>query len=287
MIYRHYFKLKQQPPKCSILSKKNEKSVNMENTAGLDISDKLTIMGIIATVIFTGIFPFIQKPILDYSIVDDNGNDSKFDIKVINRGFATANDVVISLKSSGDRFKTFTLEPFMNHTVNTTSGNSGYVEIDFLSPGSHTILNSELSTNSFSSNNNDITIYVRSQESTGHYDALIKIIFYLSLSIIFGFVFIYLSYWHKLGLKRPDNWKILHKRERKSFIFITLIIISYIVIFSLIYHMLNNNYYNVNITDENWKLFYYPVILCIFIFMFSIFIVLFIKQEKGFLIKKQ
>jgi hypothetical protein len=293
MVYRHYFKL-HQPSKNLISSNKNEKSVDMENTAELgtsdklpklDFSDKLTIIGIILTVIFTGIYPFIQKPILDYSVIyDENGNDSKFGIKVINRGFATANDVIISLKSSGDSFKTFTLEPFMNHTVNN-SGTKGYVKIDFLSPSSQTILNSELLANSSSVENNDITTYVRSHESTGHYDTLIKIIFYLSLSIIFGFVFIYLSYWHKLGLKKLDNWQILHKREKRSLIYIILIILSYIVIFSVVYHMLNNNYNNINITNENWKLIYYPVLLITFIFIFGISIILFIRQEKSTLTK--
>ena len=81
----------------------------------------MTIIGIILTVIFTGIYPFIQKPLLDYSIVDDIRNDSKFGIKLINRGFDTANDVIISLNSTGNSFKTFTLEPFINHTINNNN----------------------------------------------------------------------------------------------------------------------------------------------------------------------
>ena len=243
----------------------------------------MTIIGIILTVIFTGIYPFIQKPLLDYSIVDDIRDDSKFGIKLINRGFDTANDVIISLNPTGNSFKTFTLEPFINHHINnSSSGNSSYVQIDFLPPGSQTILNAELS-NQSSSSNTTVTTYVRSQESTGHYDALIKIIFYLSLSVIFGFVFIYLSYWDKLGLKKPDNWKILHERERNSFIYITLIIVSYIVIFSLGYHMLINNINGA--ISKNWKLFNY-MILGIFIFICSFSIILFIKQEKMLSIKR-
>jgi len=243
----------------------------------------LTIIGIILTVIFTGIYPFIQKPLLDYSIVDDIRDDSKFGIKLINRGFDTANDVIISLNSTGNSFKTFTLEPFINHHINnSSSGNSSYVQIDFLPPGSQTILNAELSNQSTSSNTT-VTTYVRSQESTGHYDALIKIIFYLSLSVIFGFVFIYLSYWDKLRLKKPDNWKILHERERNSFIYITLIIVSYIVIFSLGYHMLINN--SNDTISENWKLFNY-MILGIFIFICGFSIIIFIKQEKMLSIKR-
>ena len=282
LIYRHYFKLKHQPSKSSSLNK-NEKPANMKNTQKLDLDEKLTIIGIILTVIFTGIYPFIQKPLLDYSIVDDIRDDSKFGIKLINRGFDTANDVIISLNPTGNSFKTFTLEPFINHHINnSSSGNSSYVQIDFLPPGSQTILNAELS-NQSSSSNTTVTTYVRSQESTGHYDALIKIIFYLSLSVIFGFVFIYLSYWDKLGLKKPDNWKILHERERNSFIYITLIIVSYIVIFSLGYHMLINN--SNGAISENWKLFNY-MILGIFIFICGFSIILFIKQEKMLSIKR-
>ncbi len=102
----------------------------------------MTIIGIILTVIFTGIYPFIQKPLLDYSIVDDIRDDSKFGIKLINRGFDTANDVIISLNPTGNSFKTFTLEPFINHHINNSSnGTSSYVQIDFLPPGSQTILN--------------------------------------------------------------------------------------------------------------------------------------------------
>jgi len=282
LIYRHYFKLKHQPSKSSSLNK-NEKPANMKNTQKLDLDEKLTIIGIILTVIFTGIYPFIQKPLLDYSIVDDIRDDSKFGIKLINRGFDTANDVIISLNSTGNSFKTFTLEPFINHHINnSSSGNSSYVQIDFLPPGSQTILNAELSNQSTSSNTT-VTTYVRSQESTGHYDALIKIIFYLSLSVIFGFVFIYLSYWDKLGLKKPDNWKILHERERNSFIYITLIIVSYIVIFSLGYHMLIND--SNGAISENWKLFNH-MILGIFIVVLGISIILFIKQEKMLSIKR-
>ena len=282
LIYRHYFKLKYQLSKSST-STKNEKSANMNNTQKLDLDEKLTISGIMLTVIFTGIYPFIQKPLLDYSIVDDIRDDSKFGIKLINRGFDTANDVIISLNPTGNSFKTFTLEPFINHTINnSSSGTSSYVQIDFLPPGSQTILNAELS-NQSSSSNTTVTTYVRSQESTGHYDALIKIIFYLSLSVIFGFVFIYLSYWDKLKLKKPDNWKILHERERNSFIYITLIIVSYIVIFSLGYHMLINN--SNGAISENWKLFNY-MILGIFIFICGFSIILFIKQEKMLSIKR-
>ena len=283
LIYRHYFKLKHQPSKSSTSLNKNEKPANMKNTQKLDLDEKLTIIGIILTVIFTGIYPFIQKPLLDYSIVDDIRDDSKFGIKLINRGFDTANDVIISLNSTGNSFKTFTLEPFINHHINnSSSGNSSYVQIDFLPPGSQTILNAELSNQSTSSNTT-VTTYVRSQESTGHYDALIKIIFYLSLSVIFGFVFIYLSYWDKLGLKKPDNWKILHERERNSFIYITLIIVSYIVIFSLGYHMLIND--SNGAISENWKLFNH-MILGIFIVVLGISIILFIKQEKMLSIKR-
>jgi len=255
LIYRHYFKLKHHSSKPLSPSNKNEKSVNKENTRKLDLDEKLTIIGIILTVIFTGIYPFIQKPLLDYSIVDYNTTDNEFGIKVINRGFDTANDVIISLTPDGNSFKNFTIKPFINHTFNNNktnnSGLSRYVQIDFLPPGSQTILIAELS-NQSSLSNTTVTTYVRSQESTGHYDALIKIIFYLSLSVVFGFVFIYLSYWDKLGLKKPDNWKILHERERNSFIYITLIIVSYIVIFSLGYHMLINN--SNGTISENWKL---------------------------------
>jgi hypothetical protein len=283
LIYRHYFKLKHQPSKSSISLNKYEKPANMKNTQKLDLDEKLTILGIILTVIFTGIYPFIQKPLLDYSIVDDFRDDSKFGIKLINRGFDTANDVIISLNSSGNSFKTFTLEPFINHTINhSSSGTSSYVQIDFLPPGSQTILIAELS-NPSSSSNTTVTTYVRSQESTGHYDALIKIIFYLSLSVIFGFVFIYLSYWDKLKLKKPDNWKILHERERNSFIYINLIIVSYIVIFSIGYHMLINN--SNGTISEYWKFFNY-MILSIFIFVLGISIILFIKQEKMLSIKR-
>jgi len=140
LIYRHYFKLKHQP--SSSTSTKNEKSANMNNTQKLDLDEKLTILGIILTVIFTCIYHFIQKPLLDYSIVDDIGDDSKFGIKLINRGFDTANDVIISLNSTGNSFKTFMLEPFINHNINNSSnGTSSYVQIDFLPPGSQTILN--------------------------------------------------------------------------------------------------------------------------------------------------
>jgi len=114
----------------------------MNNTQKLDLDEKLTILGIILTVIFTGIYHFIQKPLLDYSIVDDIGDDNKFGIKLINRGFDTTNDVKISLNSTGNSFKTFMLEPFINHNINNSSnGTSSYVQIDFLPPGSQTILN--------------------------------------------------------------------------------------------------------------------------------------------------
>ena len=105
----------------------------------------------------------------------------------------------------------------------------------------------------------------------------------MSLSVIFGFVFIYLSYWDKLGLKKPDNWKILHERERNSFIYITLVIVSYIVIFSLGYHMLINN--SNGAISENWKSLNY-MILGIFIVVLGISIILFIKQEKMLSIKR-
>jgi hypothetical protein len=69
MIYRHYFKIKQ-PAKYSIGLQKNYDTMNKGNVQELDISDKLTIIGIILTIIFTGIYPFMQKPLLDYSILD-------------------------------------------------------------------------------------------------------------------------------------------------------------------------------------------------------------------------
>ena len=301
LIYRHYSKLKYQSYDSSNISNKIEKQLdsyinttpsnssisnkNAKFSEKLDVGDKLTIIGIILTVIFTGIYPFIQKPILDYSEVDGDKNDAKFGIEVINRGFATANDVTISVQSNVGGFKLLTLEPSMNYTINKTDETSSYVHIDFLPPSSETILNYELS-NLPSVNNTTIMTHVRSQESTGHYDTLIKMIFYLSLSIIFGFVFIYLSYWHKLGLKRPANWKILHKREKKSLIYIFLIIVSYIVIFSMSYHILNSNYQNINITDNNWRL-GYPVILITFIIIFVISIILFFKQERWFKINKK
>ena len=75
----------------------------------------------------------------------------------------------------------------------------------------------------------------------------------------------------------------MHERERNSFIYITLIIVSYIVIFSLGYHMLINN--SNGTISENWKLFNY-MIIGYFHCIFGISIILFIKQEKMLSIKR-
>jgi uncharacterized repeat protein (TIGR01451 family) len=222
-------------------------------------TDTLTVIGIIVTLITTMLFPFFQFPLLDYTMNQVmNGGYVTFTIDITNRGLASANNVIISMKSEGMTFSNITSEPFIPNS-NITSNKPGHavVEIEVIPAAASNRITGVL--NSTENNNQALTIYVRSDERVGYNNAFLIIIFYFTLLISYVLTFIYLVYWNKLKGYHVDNtnklykdagsknnagliknWKQLEQRELSEIFKYFTIFVLYIILFLWTYLLIQN-----------------------------------------------
>ena len=266
----------------------------------LGIEEKLTIVTIIITIVVTGFYPFIQKPILDFSLDNDIKEDTKFTIKIVNRGLATANNVIVSINSSL-YINDIQLKPLLNTSESESNCKNYecYITIPTLPPGSITDIIVSLGTSSNTNNslwlhniiynilkdksqdkNNKVTVYVRSSEAIGHHDSLIISIFYIGLSISYGLIFIYLTFLEKLGIQPPTKWKNLTERKWSIAGFIVLLL-SYIILFHLVYLVFH--YYNHEYIEYQLQILTTIVIFIVIATVVSVFLV----KHEGFLVKHE
>ena len=157
----------------------------------MNTSDSISFGGLIVTIITGMVFPFIQKPILDYSFQPENVNKTStkdltkdLAIKIHNFGLAPAKHVVGSMKGNNLTFSNITSEPFLSKYFRTnTNGTTGYranvtvshktnatvsikdgfFDIDVLPPGSETSINSKVDVSKIHKDT-ELIVYLRSDE---------------------------------------------------------------------------------------------------------------------------
>ena len=81
----------------------------------MNTTDRISFGGLIVTIITGVVFPFIQKPMLDYSYYPENidKNSTKdLTIKIRNFGFAPARHVVSAMKGGNVSLSKLRLNPF-------------------------------------------------------------------------------------------------------------------------------------------------------------------------------
>lgn len=138
----------------------------------------LTIIGLLATVVATLIFPFVQNPLLDYDVTLENKNNVTlenknnetivpFQIDIRNWGLKTANNVIISLNMPGSSFRQIKSIPYLSDYLNTTSDNGGnqLVKIGAIPSSSQTTIIGNVVFPS--SNGENLIVYLRSDETVG------------------------------------------------------------------------------------------------------------------------
>jgi hypothetical protein len=150
-------------------------------------ADKLTLVGLVVTITVTGIYPFIQSPLLDYRI-RDAGPDEKdiktFKVDVHNYGLSPAKDVVISIDSYKAKFVNMTSKPILPIIQNISNKTGAALfGIQVLPPFSDTSIVANLNTTVNQVTN--LTAYVRSDERVGYHDTIPTAAFYLGLSSIY------------------------------------------------------------------------------------------------------
>jgi hypothetical protein len=199
--YRNYVS-REREKKDEEWGKKNEKQREKdqaqrekdEKQGPTSKADAIAVASLIATIVITGVLPLLLSPLLDYSISPlENGN--KLTIDITNLGLATANNIISSVSAKNVNFSNFESEPFLaNHfRANGSILGKGFFEISTMPPRSETIVNATLDT-SKAGKNEQLKVYLRSDERVGFHDTLITSIFYLGLGVIYVGLFIYLVY---------------------------------------------------------------------------------------------
>lgn len=175
----------------------------------MNTSDRISFGSLIVTMITSLVFPFIQVPLLDYSFDPaniDKNSTKDLTIKIHNFGLAPAKHVVGALGDGNVIFKDITSEPFLSkyfgnnikgttgYRANATTNKDGFFDIDVLPPGSETAITAKIDV-SKSSDDTQMTAYLRSDETVGHINDIVSITLGAYIAFLIGaplvFVYIY------------------------------------------------------------------------------------------------
>jgi hypothetical protein len=204
---------------------------NREASNKAPLADSIALAGLFITLTVTGIYPFLQSPLLDYTLIpigNESNNIQKYSLEVSNWGLASAKNALFSLQSDNVRFLEFKPQPFLSSYFkeNTNLTGYGFFEIHVIPPRSDTTIYAKLDTSNANSNQ-PLVAFVRSDEKVGYHDTAITIIFY----IILGAAYILLFLWMVFKKK-------LENIRRRHIPWYLLIIVAYIVLFSLVYTLI-------------------------------------------------
>lgn len=182
-------------------------------------ADIISLGALIVTIVVTGILPFLQNPLLDYTAsinpVKHNkivANDTA-SIKISYDGLVTAKDVIISIYADNPNLNwtPFKSKPFLA-SLNNSNHTNGFAKIDNLPPRSETILNT--TSRIPLPNNTAIQPYVRSDAWVGYHDTIQTVVFYSILGTSYVGLFIYMVFAKQfMPVERPfwkkyfKNWK--------------------------------------------------------------------------------
>jgi hypothetical protein len=189
-------------------------------------ADIISLGALIVSIVVTGILPFIQSPLLDYTAsIKPNNNDTAsikpnkivandtVSIKISNDGLVTAKDVIISIDADNPNLNwtPFKSKPFLA-SLNNDNYAKGFAEIGNLPPRSETNLTT-VSTTPLS-NNAAVHPYVRSDAWVGYHDTIPTAVFYSILGTSYVGLFIYMVFANQfMPIERPfwkeyfKNWK--------------------------------------------------------------------------------
>jgi hypothetical protein len=188
-------------------------AVNRRGTAGVTggmdaiVKDIIPISGIILA--FVGpVVTGVSNPVLDYSVSEDI-QDNTLEVKINNYGLVTAKAIEVYFNAPGIKFSTFNSMPMINGTtyLNSTNlkpdGNAVFF-ISALPPRSETKVTAH--TRPGLATTTDVTVYVRSDTSTGVHNLMALTTAYVIYGSALAFSVVYII-WKKWKIK--DFYKAL------------------------------------------------------------------------------
>lgn len=164
-------------------------------------------IGSIIIALVSPIIPFFFIPSIDYNAIQDSLNDKLIHIKVTNYGLVSAKNLDVSVYSPNSSFAKLETMPLMfNSTLSLNSidlnnNNSGLLRFKVLPPKSQTIVNAFMKENHNS--NNEVQVFIRSEETIGYHNLGYFTLAYLVYSIILAIniIWLYKSDWKPSILK--------------------------------------------------------------------------------------
>jgi hypothetical protein len=174
------------------------RAANVQSNWDAIVKDIIPISGVILA--FAGpIITAVFNPVLDYTVSEDTKNNI-FQVKINNYGLVAAKKIEVNFNSLGNNFLKFSSMPLINGNTYLTSEKlkqegSGLFLIPALPSRSETTISAQFQPNL--SNNHDVTVYVRSETSTGVHNIIPLIIAYLAYAIVLTFdaAYIILNKW--------------------------------------------------------------------------------------------
>jgi hypothetical protein len=181
-----------------------------------------TVGGFIVSVLGVGVIPLIVFPLIDYSAYTEN---SSVIIVVKNIGLTSAKDVVVSLNIDHGAFSDLITDPYIadEFKKNITAGHA-YGKLDVLPPRETVKFTAPLSPGTY--DKAVISPHVFSDERMGKVNSLWTVCFYALLAATYSLMFM------KLYFK--DTITMF---SRADFIGTILVIVVYVSIFMVLYHV--------------------------------------------------
>jgi len=193
-------------------------------------ADIISLGALIVSIVVTGILPFLQNPLLDYTVtanstttrpsqniqsnqqynnnpiyhyivitqpIQSNHKTATYiaSIQIRNDGLVAAKNVIISMvHNTKDDYTFFPFEsiPYLYSRLNDSGYKKGFVQIDNLPPRSETNLTTYFTTTSTTAPK--IEPYVRSDAWVGYHDTIPTVVFYSILGTSYVGLFIYMVF---------------------------------------------------------------------------------------------
>jgi hypothetical protein len=173
----------------------------------------LSIGALIVTLMIVMVTPFVQLPILDYNtsnpVLTGTENDERVDITIANYGIVSAKHVTVSLQADNVKFAGFTSKPLLSTNLNSslsTPIGDGLVELDVLPPRAFTTITADLKPSN-SNINQELTIYLNSDETVGYHNVISIVFFYTVLGL--AYIILFMLFWTGKLSRIPRNFTLV------------------------------------------------------------------------------
>jgi len=199
----------------------------------MNISESIGFATLIVTIITSVFFPFVQRPAINYQIADEIQNGqavNRYRIDILNYGFVTAHNLIVSIRSSNGNLGSLVPEPYLSTGYTndnaTGSNDTAFAKIGILPPFGAVTVHGEIDGRLQPASRMFEYVYVSSDEAIGRETPLTILVIMIVICFVIGASIAVYMLWRKFlysrgtqSLPRRDHTSALGLRLMRFFPF--------------------------------------------------------------------